>query len=116
MMEAFLALLEEELVDLKEISYKGYTKSESEIISLFYFKFQNTPLLARMDAVMDYFKDEFVTLRGRELSEEEEEYLKEKAGQMYMERDIYHIYNRFLEFAGYETLPDLPYGKKDPFL
>lgn len=81
MMEAFLALLEEELVDLKEISYKGYTKSESEIISLFYFKFQNTPLLARMDAVMDYFKDEFVTLRGRELSEEEEEYLKEKAGR-----------------------------------
>lgn len=112
MMEAFLALLEEELVDLKEISYKGYTKSESEIISLFYFKFQNTPLLARMDAVMDYFKDEFMTLRGRELSEEEEEYLKEKAGQMYMERDIYHIYNRFLEFAGYETLPDLPYEKR----
>lgn len=112
MMEAFLALLEEELVDLKEISYKGYAKSESEIISLFYFKFQNTPLLARMDAVMDYFKDEFVTLRGRELSEEEEEYLKEKAGQMYMERDIYHIYNRFLEFAGYETLPDLPYEKR----
>ena len=65
-----------------------------------------------MDAVMDYFKDEFVTLRGRELSEEEEEYLKEKAGQMYMERDIYHIYNRFLEFAGYETLPDLPYEKR----
>ena len=112
MMEAFLALLEEELVDLKEISYKGYTKSESEIISLFYFKFQNTPLLARMDAVMDYFKDEFVTLRGRELSDEEEEYLKEKAGQMYTERDIYHIYNRFLEFAGYETLPDLPYEKR----
>ena len=112
MMEAFLALLEEELVDLKEISYKGYTKSESEIISLFYFKFQNTPLLARMDAVMDYFKDEFVTLRGRELSDEEEEYLKEKAGQMYTERDIYHIYNRLLEFAGYETLPDLPYEKR----
>ena len=113
MMEAFLALLEEELVDLKEISYKGYTKSESEIISLFYFKFQNTPLLARMDAVMDYFKDEFVTLRGRELSEEEEEYLKEKGrGQMYNGTLIFIILYRFLEFAGYETLPDLPYEKR----
>lgn len=112
LMEAFLALLEEELVDLKELTFKGYKKSESEVVSLFYFKFQNTPLLARMDAVMDYFADEFVTLRGRELSEEEQEYLRQKAALMYTERDIYRIYNRFLEFAGYEKLADVPYEKR----
>ncbi|MDO5590396.1 MAG: AAA family ATPase [Lachnospiraceae bacterium] len=112
LMEAFLAVSEEELVDLKEISYKGFVKSESEVISLFYFKFQNTPLLARMDAVMDYYKDELVTLRGRELSEEEEEYLQEKTREMYTECDIYHIYNRFLEFSGFEPLEDVSYEKR----
>lgn len=35
---------------------------------MFYFKFQETPLLARMDAVMDYFVDAYETLKGRDIS------------------------------------------------
>ena len=41
------------------------------MIRLFYFKFKETPLLARMDAVMEYFIDAYETLHGRSLSDEE---------------------------------------------
>ena len=47
------------------------TLTEEELINLFYFKFQNAPLLTRMDAIRDYCVDEYETLLGRDLSEEE---------------------------------------------
>lgn len=47
MMEGFLARLEDELMDFRAIEYKGIQKTEEELINLFYFKFQNAPLLSR---------------------------------------------------------------------
>lgn len=51
-------------------------KTEQELIELFYFKFQDVPLLSRMDAVMEYVIDEYETLYDRTVSEEECEILK----------------------------------------
>ena len=86
--------------------------SEDELIKMFYSKFQDTPLLARMDAVREYFIDAYETLKGRNISEEDAELLKNKFDSMYVSKDIYTIYNWLLEDYGYELLPDVPYERR----
>ena len=112
MMEGFLARLEDELMDFRAIEYKGIQKTEEELINLFYFKFQNAPLLSRMDAIRDYCVDEYETLLGRDLSEEELLIVQEKFDKMYVTKDIYKIYGWLLEECGYPSLPDVEYEKR----
>ena len=107
-MEGFLAMLEDELMDFHEITYKSMKKTEEELIRLFYFKFQDIPLLLRMEAVADYVIDEYETLHDRTLPEEEREKVTEKFRSLYMTRDLYEIYNQFLCTYGYASLPDVP--------
>lgn len=106
-MEGFHAVLEESLMDIRGISFRGIRKSEEEIIQLFYFKFQNLPLLTRMDAVMEYFIDEYETLRGKNISEEDREALQAGFDKMYVTKDIYEIYGWLLEECGYPALSDV---------
>ena len=108
----FLAALEDRLVDFRPISFRGSQLTEEELIRMFYFKFQETPLLARMDAVMDYFVDAYETLKGRDISDEDREMLREKFDSMYVTKDIYTIYNWLLEDYGYDMLPDVPYERR----
>lgn len=116
LMEGYLATLEEDLVTFCPITFKGLKKTEEELIRLFYFKFQSTPLLKRMDAVMEYAADEYETLCGRNLTEEELEYLKSMFDKMYVTTDIYDIYSRMLSEYGYEALPDAAYeNRKIPY-
>ena len=61
---------------------------------------------------MEYLIDEYETLAGKDLEEEEKLYFQEKFLRMYETRDLYVIYNRFLESCGYDTLPDVPYEKR----
>lgn len=110
--EGFLAVLEDSLMSFKDFEYKGMKKTESELIHLFYFKFQNVPLLARMDAIREYLTDEYETLRGRELSEEESEAVCQKFSAFYVTTDIYQIYQKLMEFCGFPALPDVPYERR----
>lgn len=103
-MEGFLAVLEDQLMDFRPVKIRTLEKTEEELIHLFYFKFQDIPILARMDAVMEYLVDEYETLYNRNLPEDEVEEIREKFNRMYVTRDIYKIYNWFLEDSGYETL------------
>lgn len=112
MIEGFLAALEDRLVDFREISFRGTKLTEEELIRMFYFKFQDTPLLARMNAVMDYFVDAYETLKGKDISDDDKILLQEKFDSMYMTKDIYTIYNWLLEDYGYEQLPDVPYERR----
>ena len=112
LIEGFLATLEDRLVDFRPISFRGSQLTEEELIRMFYFKFQETPLLARMDAVMDYFVDAYETLKGRDISDEDSEMLREKFDSMYVTKDIYTIYNCLLEDYGYDMLPDVPYERR----
>ena len=112
MAEGFLALLEDDLVEFKPVGFKGLVKTEEELIHLFYFKFQNAPLLKRMDSVMEYFIDEYETLHDRDLSDEEREYVQGIFDRLYVTKDIYKIYNRMLAYYGYEELPDVFYEKR----
>lgn len=112
MAEGFLAQLEDELMDFTEVEFKGMKLTEQEIIDLFYYKFQEIPLLARMGAVQEYFVDAWETLRGRDLSEEEKECLSSRFMKMYVTRDVYKIYNWLLEEMGYPLLPTVQYEKR----
>ena len=47
LMERYLVELEDRLMNFRDVEYNGFVKTESEIIELFYFKFQDFPLLSR---------------------------------------------------------------------
>ena len=104
-MEGDLTSLEDELMDFHDVEYKSFTKKEEEIIDLFYFKFQDIPLLSRMEAVAENFIDEVETLRDNDMDEEERAIVMEKFMNMYETQDLYVIYSRFLENCGYPGLP-----------
>lgn len=110
--ESFLAVLEDQLLDLTPVEFKGMQLTEEEMIELCYFKFQEIPLLSRMDAIKDYFQDQYETLHNRNLSEEEEEILQRKFDRMYVTKDLYQIYNWLMEECGYEKLPEVPYERR----
>ena len=111
-MEGFALELEDELMNFSDVSYKSFVKSESEIITLFYDKFADIPLLSRMDAVAETFIDEIETLLNRDLPEEERIPLIEKFREMYETMDFYVLYNRFLKKEGYQMLPRRPLEKR----
>lgn len=121
--EGFMIELEDRLVDFRDVSYKGFQKSADEILEFFYYKHMNKPILSRMEAIQEYFVDEYETLYGRNLSEEELLLIQEKFDKMYVTKDVYEIYNWFLEENGWETLPEiaperrvLPYEDVYPIL
>ncbi|MCI6996004.1 MAG: AAA family ATPase [Eubacterium sp.] len=111
-MEGYLLMLEDELMQFQDVDFRGYRIQSSQVIDLFYHKFLDIPLLSRMEAVMEYLIDEYETLAGKDLEEEEKLYFQEKFLRMYETRDLYVIYNRFLESCGYHTLPDVSYEKR----
>ena len=104
-MEGYLTTLEDELMNFHDVEYKNFTRKEEEIIELFYFKFQDIPLLSRMEAVAENFIDEVETLRDSDMDEEERAFVMEKFMGMYETRDVYVMYSRFLESCGYPGLP-----------
>ncbi len=110
-MEGFLIELEDRIVNFKDIVYRRMTMPVSEIMNLFYDKFSGVPLLSRMDAVMERFVDEYETLYQK-LSEEELEFLKEKFAGMYVTKDLYVIYNWFLQEQQLPALADVPMERR----
>ena len=110
--EGFLVELEDRLVDFQDVEYKGMEKKAEEILKLFYYKFSGVPLLSRMDAVMEYFVDEYETLHDRTLPEEELLVIREKFEGLYVTTDLYVIYNWLLEDSGYPALRDVPAEKR----
>ncbi len=114
-LDRFMMELEDGLMNFQDVEYRGFHKTESELISLFYFKFSEIPLLSRMDAVAEYFIDELETLRQRDLSEEERAEAEEKFSRMYETKDFYLLYSRFLEREGYPPLPKRPLEKRKLF-
>lgn len=110
--EGFLVEMEDRLVDFRDVEYKGMEKKAEEILKLFYYKFSGVPLLSRMDAVMEYFVDEYETLHDKTLPEEELLVIREKFKSLYVTTDLYEIYNWLLEDSGYPALRDVPAEKR----
>ena len=110
--EGFLLGLEDSLMEFRDVEFRGLMKTEAELVDLFYFKFQEIPLLARMDALLEYFVDEYETLHSCTLPEEDTDALREKFCKMYRTRDLYVLYNEFLEENGYTVLSRVSYEKR----
>ena len=51
---------------------------------------------------MEYFIDSYETLKGRNIEEEDREFLQRKFDKMYVTKDIYAIYNKLLAVCGQE--------------
>lgn len=111
-MEGYLMELEDSLMDIRDFTYRNYEIKASRILLLFYTRFLEIPLLSRMDAVREYVVDDYETLAGRDLNEEEQQYFYEQFMAMYETRDIYVLYSRFLESIGMEALPCIGYEKR----
>ena len=111
-LDGFVLRLEDELMNFRDVEYRGCTLSEKEIIDLCYFKFLDVPLLSRMHSVAEYFIDQVETLRDRDLSDEEREEVMECFRSMYETRDCYVLYSRFLEKEGYRPLPHCQIEKR----
>ena len=111
-LDGFVLRLEDELMNFRDVEYRGCTLSEKEIIDLFYFKFLDVPLLSRMHSVAEYFIDQVETLRDRDLSDEEREEVMECFRSMYETRDCYVLYSRFLEKEGDRPLPHCQIEKR----
>ena len=111
-LDGFVLRLEDELMNFRDVEYRGCTLSEKEIIDLFYYKFLDVPLLSRMHSVAEYFIDQVETLRDRDLSDEEREEVMECFRSMYETRDCYVLYSRFLEKEGYRPLPHCQIEKR----
>ena len=111
-MEGYLMELEDSLMDIQDFTYRNYEIKASRILLLFYTRFLEIPLLSRMDAVREYVVDDYETLAGRDLNEEEQQYFYEQFMAMYETRDIYVLYSRFLEKEGYRPLPHCQIEKR----
>lgn len=107
---AYVLALEYEIMDFKDIKYKKFSKDADSIADLFYNKLPDIPLFKRMDAVREYMVDEYTTLTGHEFDEIETEIVKDKFNALYRTRDIFSIYNEFLESIGEEPI-ELPEGE-----
>ena len=99
-------------MEIRGVSLRNWQKSEHEIVELFYYKFQDTPLLMRMDAVMEYVVDEYETLRDRSISEEDQFLLKEQFDRMYVTRIFTGFKLTLWNGSGYPALPDVPPEKR----
>lgn len=107
-LNGFVLELESDLMNFRNINYKFIHKTAEEIMELFYYKFPDIPLLSRMETVAEYVIDEAETLNGRNLDELETAIIMETFNSMYRTKDIYRLYDEFLEKMDMAGLPDLP--------
>ena len=112
LLREYVLLAEDGLMRFSDFRYKGFQKSAREIMEKFYYSYPDVPLLSRMQAVMDYFVDEYETLTGKDFREDDLEVIRQKFFHMYRTTDLYVLYSEFLEQYGYESLPHVPYEKR----
>ena len=112
LLEEFTLILEDDLMNFHDVVYRGYLIPEKQIVDLFYNRFPDAPLLSRMNDIAEYFIDAIETLFQKEIPDEDKEYLMTEFLSMYETTDLYKLYNRFLEFAGFPQLPDVPKEKR----
>lgn len=82
-------------MNFHDVEYKNFTRKEEEIIELFYFKFQDIPLLSRMEAVAENFIDERRHFLGSDMDEEERAFVDGEILGMYEDKGVYVMYSRF---------------------
>lgn len=96
-MFGFVLGLEEELVDWRNLDFKGVKRSEEELQQLFYEKFPETPVLKRLDEIAEYIIAETETLEGKDMDPIRGDLLRDKINAMYRTRNVRKLYYEFLQ-------------------
>jgi len=96
----FVLFLEDSLMNFRPVSFKKLYRSEQELRTLFYEKFPDIPILARMQTIAEYVMDEEETLSGKEYDPLERELILDKFRKLYETSDLLVLYNRFLAESG----------------
>ena len=99
-LQEFVLYAEDDLLSFRDFQYKKMQRTKRELCELFYEKFPDIPVLARMQTVADYIIDEEETLTGKELDVIERGIVEEKCKRMYETTNLVTIYRRFLERIG----------------
>lgn len=119
-LQRFVLLSEDDLMNFRPLSYKKLMKSVEELRTLFYEKFPEIPILARMQTIADYIIDEQETLLGREYDVLERGIVESKLDAMYETKNLFVLYNRFLRESGRTEISELtahiPYEDVYPML
>ncbi|MDE6905039.1 MAG: AAA family ATPase [Lachnospiraceae bacterium] len=103
-LNGFVLALEWEIVNFSDFQYKKSEMKEEEIAKYFYEKMADVPILSRMKKIGEYFIDDFETLKGKDLDQEEREEILQGFDAMYETKNLAELYNRFLEESGREPL------------
>lgn len=96
-MFGFVLGLEEELVDWRNLDFKGVKRSEEELQQLFYEKFPETPVLKRLDEIAEYIIAETETLEGKDMDPIRGDLIRDKINTMYRTRNVRKLYYEFLQ-------------------
>lgn len=119
-LQRFVLLLEDDLMNFRPLSYKKLSKSVEELRTLFYEKFPEIPILARMQTLADYIIDEQETLLDREYDVLERGIVESKLDAMYETKNLFVLYNRFLRESGRTEISEMaehiPYEDVYPML
>ncbi len=102
-MYGFVLGLEEELVDWRNLDFRGVKRSEEELQQLFYEKFPETPILNRLGEIADYIIAETETLEGKDMDPIRADLLRDKINAMYRTRNIRELYYEFLQTLSDKT-------------
>ena len=102
-MFGFVLGLEEELVDWKNLDFRGVKRSEEELQQLFYEKFPETPVLNRLGEIAEYIIAETETLEGKDMDPIRGDLLRDKINAMYRTRNVRKLYYEFLQTVSSET-------------
>ncbi|MBQ8945746.1 MAG: AAA family ATPase [Lachnospiraceae bacterium] len=115
-LDGFVLELESTGIDIRKFRYRGRVYGADHISSLFYEKLWDVPLMERMGRIAEFVIDEEETLRGKDLSSEEKQYIRDSLDSMYVTRDIIGLYNMFLESTGREPLKAYITGTEEEVL
>lgn len=116
----FVLQLEWEVVELKDFEHKKMFMNVEQVSKLFYEKFSDVPIFARMKRIGEYLIDEEETLRDRNMDDEEKAVIYEKLNRMYIATNTKELYQQFLKNSGrdFEIFKDgvIPYEDVYPLL
>ncbi len=95
-MYGFILDMESDFVEWKDFQHKKVERSKEQLMTLFYEKFPDVPLLSRLEAIAEYIVQEEEALHNQDMDEGQAYVIKEKISTMYKTQDIRKIYHQFL--------------------
>ncbi len=95
-MYGYILQMESDFIDWKDFQHKKVERTKEQLMTLFYEKFPDVPLLSRLEAIAEYIVQEEEALHNQDMDEGQVYVIKEKMSAMYKTQDVRKIYHQFL--------------------